>query len=492
MKRVIKSVFSVLLMIIILLSSIVAVSAQNIVLTGKPNYGFTCELDTSTGVLTIGGLGMLFAGDVESALNTNDLSIVKEIVIKEGISLIHLNGWFNEPDFSNVEIITIPKTMKRIAKDTFVNCTSIKQINYGGSKEEWKVVKLDAGNGALKNANVKYNCDVAVTDGADSFNYSMNIEKTNKSYKAVLDCYSGVVTVSPKENSSKSVSIGEDLISNFSIETKWFDGYCPDYMATSLVLENGITEIGTDAFINSYFESITIPKTLKKIGKESFGDSNSFEKSKLADVYYEGSISDWKGINMGVNNIPLMIAQKHYGVRVSDKELTYTLSKKNFVFNGKSQYPKVTVKDKNGNALEYGEDFYLVYNNAESCQTGKYKVVIKLMGEYKGQKTLYYYIKAKAPVVLKVARRDKGFTVTWNKLNKKANGDISRYEVQYSTSSSFKNSKTIVMKNPNSYAKRVSGLKKGKRYYVRVRSLTKVSGGYIRSAWSNTKSVKAG
>lgn len=48
------------------------------------------------------------------------------------------------------------------------------------------------------------------------------------------------------------------------------------------------------------------------------------------------------------------------------------------------------------------------------------------------------------------------------------------------------------MKNRNSYAKKVTGLKSGKKYYVRVRAIKNVGSGYIRSAWSATKTVKAG
>ena len=37
----------------------------------------------------------------------------------------------------------------------------------------------------------------------------------------------------------------------------------------------------------------------------------------------------------------------------------------------------------------------------------------------------------------------------------------------------------------------VKGLKKGKKYYVRVRSYKKASGGNVYSSWSKAKPVKA-
>lgn len=79
----------------------------------------------------------------------------------------------------------------------------------------------------------------------------------------------------------------------------------------------------------------------------------------------------------------------------------------------------------------------------------------------------------------------KKMTVKWGK-NSKATG----YEVQYSTSSSFKNAKKVTATSASTTQKVVSGLTKGKKYYVRVRAYKTVSGTKYYSAWSASKNVK--
>ncbi|MCD8148252.1 MAG: leucine-rich repeat protein [Clostridiales bacterium] len=79
----------------------------------------------------------------------------------------------------------------------------------------------------------------------------------------------------------------------------------------------------------------------------------------------------------------------------------------------------------------------------------------------------------------------KKMTVKWGK-NSKATG----YQIQYSTSSNFSSYKTVTVKNYKTVSKTISKLKKGKKYYVRVRAYKTVSGTKYYSAWSSKKSVK--
>ncbi|MDO4942943.1 MAG: CAP domain-containing protein [Lachnospiraceae bacterium] len=80
--------------------------------------------------------------------------------------------------------------------------------------------------------------------------------------------------------------------------------------------------------------------------------------------------------------------------------------------------------------------------------------------------------------------KGKKMAVKW-KRNSKASG----YQIQYSTSSSFKNAtKTTVSGNKN-ISKTISKLKKNKKYYVRVRSYKKSGSVKYYSAWSKSKNV---
>ena len=77
-----------------------------------------------------------------------------------------------------------------------------------------------------------------------------------------------------------------------------------------------------------------------------------------------------------------------------------------------------------------------------------------------------------------------GFKVTWAKKS-----DISGYQIKYSTSSSFKNSKTITVKGKNTTYKTVKKLKRNTKYYVRVRTYWSDGNSKQYSKWSDKKSV---
>ena len=81
----------------------------------------------------------------------------------------------------------------------------------------------------------------------------------------------------------------------------------------------------------------------------------------------------------------------------------------------------------------------------------------------------------------------KKMTVKWKKVS-----GATGYILQYSTSKKFKKSKTkkITIKKKTTVKKVIKKLKKGKRYYVRIRTYKKASGTTKYSKWSKKKSVK--
>lgn len=82
------------------------------------------------------------------------------------------------------------------------------------------------------------------------------------------------------------------------------------------------------------------------------------------------------------------------------------------------------------------------------------------------------------------AKPDLSITVKWNK--KTGTG----YQIQISTSSSFKNAKTYNVSKTSTVSKKVKSLKKNKKYYVRVRAYTTYGGKTTYGAWSSAKSKK--
>lgn len=75
--------------------------------------------------------------------------------------------------------------------------------------------------------------------------------------------------------------------------------------------------------------------------------------------------------------------------------------------------------------------------------------------------------------------------VKWKK-NTAATG----YQIQYAASKSFSEAKTVKISSKNTLSKTISGMKKGKTYYVRIRTYRKSGTSVYYSTWSSAKTVK--
>ena len=156
---------------------------------------------------------------------------------------------------------------------------------------------------------------------------------------------------------------------------------------------------------------------------------------------------------------------------------------KDYVYTGKAIKPKPTVKYQ-GKKLTEGVDYTLKYSYNRRIGNGIITVIGK--GDYSGSTEVYFAIKPKKQTISKLTAGRRSFTVGWKKLN-----IADFYMIQYSTSSSMKNAETVYAYGTDS-SWTVSGLKSGKKYYVRVCTYM-YDGfnpkGYITGAWSNVRSV---
>lgn len=81
----------------------------------------------------------------------------------------------------------------------------------------------------------------------------------------------------------------------------------------TVTIGNGVKEIGKYAFLNCRnLTTVKMADTVTRIG----GDA--FEGSKLTDVYYEGSKTDWEAITILRNNESLLNAKIHYNSSFSE------------------------------------------------------------------------------------------------------------------------------------------------------------------------------
>lgn len=162
---------------------------------------------------------------------------------------------------------------------------------------------------------------------------------------------------------------------------------------------------------------------------------------------------------------------------------TVKLAKTSYAYDGKTKKPAVTIKNSKGKKVSTKN--YTVSYSSGRKNVGTYTVTIKFKGSYSGTVKKTFTIKPKSTTLSSVKAKSKGFTVKWKKQTAQTTG----YQIQYSTSSSFKNPKTVTVSKNSTTSKTISGLNSKKKYYVRVRTYKTVKGTKYYSSWSSKKSV---
>lgn len=153
------------------------------------------------------------------------------------------------------------------------------------------------------------------------------------------------------------------------------------------------------------------------------------------------------------------------------------------VYTGKALTQAPTVK-LGGRTLKNGTDYKLTYS--KNTKVGTATVTINGINAYKGSISRTFKINPKATSLTSVKPASKGFTAKWAKKTTQTTG----YQLQYSTSSTFKSgNKTVTIAKNSTVSKKITKLKAKKKYYVRVRTYMTVNGTKYYSAWSAKKAV---
>ena len=167
---------------------------------------------------------------------------------------------------------------------------------------------------------------------------------------------------------------------------------------------------------------------------------------------------------------------------------TAKLSVTECIYNGKIRKPAVTVADSKGNLLKNNTDYTVSYAS-DGKNVGIHTVMITLKGKYSGTIKKTFTVKPKGTSIAKLTPKKKGFIAKWKKQGRQITG----YEIQYSTSSKFKGTKTIKNIKAKVTSRKVTKLKAKKKYYVRIRTYktVKVNGKTqkLYSGWSKAKKV---
>ena len=254
---------------------------------GPCGDNLTWALDEETGVLTISGTGAMWDYrhpesdmppvapwhmlDVESAVigagvtsigkyaftNCGDLT---SVTIPEGVTAISDGAFWGCDELPSV---ALPVSLKSIGQKTFYDCEALTDIYYGGTEEQWDAVTK--GEAAIPDG-VTIHVELPPISGECGENATCLLEK-------------GVLTIS-----------GTGRIWGDEGDNAPWCGHS----FTSLIIEEGITEIGCYAFDYCMdLKTVTIPLSVTSI------EEYAFEGCENIDIYYAGTTKQWDAIEKG-------------------------------------------------------------------------------------------------------------------------------------------------------------------------------------------------
>ena len=232
--------------------------------------------------------------------------------IPSGIKIIYSYSFYGAK-FSS---ITIPSTVTEIGDYAFGNCTNLTSITVPSSVKE-----IGAGvfSGCTKLAKATLNCTTLVNEkmGSGVFQNcsaltSVNIPEgcTLIEYFTFEGCTSLSQITIPEGVTEIQKSAFKDCTNLTSVTLPKGITYVAEscfegcVKLKSITVPSNVTRIANYAFRNcTGMTSVTLPKSLEIIGLSAFSGC-----SGLADVYYTGSETDWNGISVYSDNVPLLKA----------------------------------------------------------------------------------------------------------------------------------------------------------------------------------------
>ena len=303
--------------------------------------------------------------------------------------------------------------------------------------------------------------------------------KYQYSYKLEIDKYQGYTIADEVEIYVNGSMENVTITSKNDTEIDIIYEYPPGTQPLTMITDEMVEKIAS----KSYTGSAIKPKPVVKDGEVTLKSGTDYTVSYKNNINAGEAYVVIKGKNEYTGTVEKAFT-------ITPKKITpkVSLSVKEYTYNGKAKKPKVTVKD-GTNVLD--KINYTVTYASGRKNVGKYKVTVKLTGNYVGTKAVYFKINPKGTTLGTLKAASKAVTVNWKKQTAKMSTKrITGYQVMLATNSKFtKGKKTVTISGYSKASKKVTGLKGGKKYYVKIRTYKTISGTKYYSPWSKSKTV---
>ena len=220
--------------------------------------------------------------------------------------------------------------------------------------------------------------------------------------------------------------------------------------------------------------------TKDKEAPEASAYTEKIPEKKSAGAYYVWykAVGDADHADSEAKKVKVIVYRRGIGdCKITVKDLSYT---------GKRLKPDVTVKY-GKTVLKEGKDYTLTYSK-KLVNPGTWHVRVTGKGNFKSSKRLAF--KVNMPVIksYKLTSGKTRIKVTWSQKAK-----IKHCQIQVSQKKDFSSKKSVkfaINEKRDKHTKTITGLKEGKKYYVRIRTYKTVGKKTYYSAWSEVKTVK--